>query len=104
MATSGPWDDRRIGRLGDGRGATQHEQLCNPEGTGAMMLEHDGSDEGNANAIFIANARADVPELVARVRELEARHQAAGREAGGCACTANHSCGCGYRVARALVG
>lgn len=73
-ASPGPWDERRIGRLGNGDGESQHEQLCTPDDIGVIMLEHDGSDEGNANAEFIAHARADIPRLIAEVRRLRAVH------------------------------
>jgi hypothetical protein len=47
---------RRIGRRGTGTAASQHEQLCNDKGVGVVMLEHDGTEEGNANAQLLAAA------------------------------------------------
>lgn len=61
--TAEPWVDRRIGREGDGSARSQHEQLCNDQGVGVFMLEHDGSDEANANierAMACVNAMAEI--------------------------------------------
>jgi hypothetical protein len=57
--TPGPWH-RRIGREGHGGPLSQEEQLCSDAGIGALVITHDGSPEGNANACLAAAA----PELV----------------------------------------
>lgn len=46
--TPTPWR-RVIGFAGDGSAGSQSEQICNAENVGVVLLQHDGSDEGNAN-------------------------------------------------------
>jgi hypothetical protein len=53
--TPGPWH-RRVGRLGNGAAASQHEQICNAEGIAVAMLEHDGNADGEANVTLMAAA------------------------------------------------
>ena len=63
--TEGPWH-RRVGRIGDGTSASQHEQICNEEGRAVVMIEHDASREASANVHLIAAA----PEMYAAIGEL----------------------------------
>jgi hypothetical protein len=59
--TPGPWQ-----RVDVSTGsATKKEQLCN-EGYAALLIQHDGSKEGEANARLIAAA----PELLEAVEAL----------------------------------
>lgn len=68
--TPRPWH-RRIGREGNGSPRSQHEQICNEEDVGAIMLEHDGSPEGNANAALVVRAVNAHDALVEAVREAD---------------------------------
>lgn len=69
-----PWH-RRIGRRGNGQVASQHEQVCNAEGVAVVMLEHDGSLEGEANIVRIiacVNACAGIEDPTTLRAELDA--------------------------------
>ncbi len=71
-ATPGPWDDVRVGRMGNGSPRSHEEQICNADGVGALIVTHDGSNQGHANATFAARARELLPALARRVRERDA--------------------------------
>jgi len=45
--------------------AVVKEQLCTDDGWAALRIEHDGSEEGRANAELVASA----PDLLAVLRE-----------------------------------
>ena len=58
--TKGPWSDVRVGKRGDGGPRSHEEQICNADGVAVVILTHDGSVEGIANADFI---QADHPDV-----------------------------------------
>lgn len=60
-ATPGPWAESGIGDYGWGVGSPAEH-----------IVEADDSEQGRANAAFIAHARTDVERLVAEVRRLRA--------------------------------
>lgn len=64
-----PWH-RRVGREGNGFAISQHEQICNDRGYAVVILEHDGSTEGGANAEFIVRACNGHEDLVAAIEGL----------------------------------
>lgn len=72
-ATPGPLH-RRIGLAGNGSARSQHEQLCNAAGEAFVMLEHDGSSEGNANAALIVAARNALPALISVAKAVAERN------------------------------
>jgi hypothetical protein len=81
--TPGPWH-RRIGRVGNGTPASQHEQVCNSDGVAVVMLEHDGQPDGDANARLIAAA----PDLLEACKDALSSFSAAHahRRNGNCEC------------------
>lgn len=48
--------ERVVGRVGNGSPRSQGEQLVTDRGVGFMLIQHDGSPEGCANAEFIVRA------------------------------------------------
>lgn len=63
--TRGPWT-RIIGRHGCGVDSSQDEQFCNTEqNIGALLVQHDGSLEGCANAELASKA----PELLVALKK-----------------------------------
>lgn len=71
-ATPGPWNDVRIGRVGNGSGASHEEQIVNADGVGVVIQTHDGSDQAMANTVFVCHARTDIPDLCDEVERLRA--------------------------------
>ena len=67
-ATPGPWNDVRIGMVGDGSARSHEEQLCNADGVAVAIMTHDGSEQAVQNTMFIARARTLLPRLVADYR------------------------------------
>ena len=80
-ATAGPWNDRRVGSVGNGLPRSHEEQLCNADGVGVLIVQHDGNEDGDANIALCAAARTAVPALCAAVRLLEASLQTAAMDA-----------------------
>ena len=62
--TPGPWT-RRVGWRGDGTAWSQQEQLCNAQGVAALVLQHDGSQEGISNAC-LAEAAPDLLDALTK--------------------------------------
>jgi len=67
-ATPKSWS-RIVGKKGDGTAASQHEQVISDDCVGVVMIEHDGSVEGNQNAHHIATF--DPPTIIALLDRLE---------------------------------
>lgn len=90
--TRGPWH-RRIGREGNGQPASQHEQICNENGRSVTMLEHDGSEEAEANAVLISAA----PSLYRALYRILFEHAALSRRPADC--LEDNCCYCEGRAA-----
>lgn len=72
MASPGPWKayhdhDKNFVEVAD-LSEDDYVAYCSGQGTGPADLT-----QAAMNARFIAHARQDIPRLVARIRELEAR-------------------------------
>lgn len=71
-ATPGPWDDVRIGRIGDGTPRSEECQVCNANGEAAFIVTHDGNLDGRANVELACAAVNALPGLLDRLDALEA--------------------------------